>query len=192
MTKNRVWIALLLVAAGARGEELNFPQTEADFVRALPAPARAVTLPQGCPPAIPDCQVKSFGQEKGVADIVDDYPELPKAGILLQFDYNSAVIQPASHGVLHEFAHALRGGLQDAVILIAGHTDYIGSEAFNQTLSERRAAAVKTFLSAQARIDAGRLHTVGYGETHPLQGSRTYQSDGDRAQNRRVELIRTR
>lgn len=70
-------------------------------------------------------------------------------------------------------------------ILIEGHTDNVGSDAFNQGLSERRALAVKDALM-QAGVDGARIDTLGLGETQPVADNDT--SDG-RLKNRRVEIV---
>ena len=65
-----------------------------------------------------------------------------------------------------------------------GHTDDVGSDDYNDKLSDRRAAAVKQYLT-QAGIDAGRIKTKGFGKRKPLIKATT---DEARAQNRRVEM----
>ena len=67
---------------------------------------------------------------------------------------------------------------------VGGHTDSVGTDAYNQTLSERRAASVKDYLVGQG-VDGSRLSTAGYGESNPIASNDT--ADG-RALNRRVEL----
>jgi outer membrane protein OmpA-like peptidoglycan-associated protein len=104
-------------------------------------------------------------------------------GIL--FDFNSATLRPESKPVLDE----LRGLLNQEpawVLTIEGHTDAIGADAQNQTLSEKRAEAVKAYLVAGG-IDTGRLKSAGFGESKPVAGNAT---ELGRAQNRRVELTR--
>jgi outer membrane protein OmpA-like peptidoglycan-associated protein len=69
---------------------------------------------------------------------------------------------------------------------IEGHTDSIGTEAYNQGLSERRAAAVKNYLVKQGVPDGSRMTTVGYGESRPIADNKTPEG---RFQNRRVEIL---
>ncbi len=76
----------------------------------------------------------------------------------------------------------------DAKFLIAGHTDSQGSAAYNQKLSEKRAAAVVTYLESKG-IAAGRLSSVGFGEDQPIATNKTRAG---RAQNRRVEINLTK
>jgi outer membrane protein OmpA-like peptidoglycan-associated protein len=70
---------------------------------------------------------------------------------------------------------------------IAGHTDNIGDSAFNQGLSERRAAAVKDALVTEYKISPDRFSTSGYGASQPIETNATMEG---RARNRRVELQR--
>ena len=70
---------------------------------------------------------------------------------------------------------------------IAGHTDSVGTEAYNQVLSEKRARALKQFLINQYGIDGNRLETIGYGESRPVAPNDT---DTGRAMNRRVVFKR--
>ena len=72
----------------------------------------------------------------------------------------------------------------DVKVEIEGHTDNIGSDAYNQSLSERRARVVKAFL-ADHGVDAARMTPVGYGESQPIESNDTEEG---REANRRVEL----
>jgi outer membrane protein OmpA-like peptidoglycan-associated protein len=74
---------------------------------------------------------------------------------------------------------------EKVVVEVAGHTDSVGTEEYNQKLSERRAIAVKDYLESKG-ITATRLSAVGYGEAQPVASNDT---DAGRALNRRVELI---
>lgn len=73
---------------------------------------------------------------------------------------------------------------KQTIIVTAGHTDSQGSNSYNQSLSERRAASVAAYLISKQVADA-RIESVGFGEAHPIAGNDT---DAGRAQNRRVEL----
>lgn len=103
----------------------------------------------------------------------------------INFDFNSDVIQPASKPLLDQVVAMLKEKA-GWTLTIEGHTDGVGGQAFNQGLSERRAAAVKAYLVAGG-IDAGRLTTQGFGMDKPVAPNDT---QAGRAQNRRVELVR--
>jgi outer membrane protein OmpA-like peptidoglycan-associated protein len=73
-------------------------------------------------------------------------------------------------------------------IKIEGHTDAVGSEAYNQTLSEQRAASVKEYLVQQFHIDPTRLTVKGLGKSKPIT---TNDTEAGRSKNRRVEVVNT-
>ncbi len=103
-------------------------------------------------------------------------------GIL--FDVNSDRIKPESYGVLKEIAAVLKDN-PALKVKITGHTDSDGEAAYNLTLSKQRATAVKTALSSEFGIDAGRLETDGKGESAPVDKASTPAA---KANNRRVEF----
>jgi outer membrane protein OmpA-like peptidoglycan-associated protein len=105
-------------------------------------------------------------------------------GIL--FATGSDRIRPESTPTLKEIGTMLEEHT-DLRLSIEGHTDADGDDAFNQSLSERRAAAVKAYLVAQHAIDATRLDTAGFGESTPVSSNDTPEG---KQQNRRVELVR--
>jgi outer membrane protein OmpA-like peptidoglycan-associated protein len=104
----------------------------------------------------------------------------------IYFDFASAKLKPQSAPVLKEIADALTAN-PSWKLTIEGHTDSVGGAAYNLTLSQDRAAAVKTALVSRYRINAGRLNTVGFGFSRPVASNDTPQG---RALNRRVELVR--
>ena len=105
-------------------------------------------------------------------------------GIL--FDTNSDAIKAESAPALKEIGDMLRQH-SDLQIEIDGHTDNVGVAAANQTLSEKRAAAVKTYLVSNYQIDASRLSSKGFGASKPVASNATPEG---KAQNRRVELVK--
>lgn len=104
----------------------------------------------------------------------------------IYFDTNSDRIKPNSYGVLKDIASILteEAGLK---IKIVGHTDSDGDDKSNQTLSEKRAAAVKSVLQTEFGINAGRISTEGKGESQPADQNTTLEG---KANNRRVEFIK--
>ncbi len=102
----------------------------------------------------------------------------------VHFDFDKATLRPEAKKILDEAA-ALLNKQERVVVEVAGHTDSKGSEEYNQGLSERRAAAVKQYLTAQG-IKATRLTAMGYGESRPVASNDT---EAGRAENRRVELV---
>lgn len=107
----------------------------------------------------------------------------------IQFDTGTAAISPVSRRQLAEIGAALTSpALRGARIAINGYTDERGGEAYNQALSERRADAVRKYLTTVLQIPAERLEAHGYGESRPLPGV-AQDSEAGRAANRRVELV---
>ncbi len=124
--------------------------------------------------------------EGGARSLYDDLAadgELSTTAI--RFDSGSATIRPESGSYLAQVVEMMDGhpGLR---VEIQGHTDSDGSDASNQDLSERRAAAVRAYLVA-AGIDGGRLTTVGFGESRPAASNDTPEG---MAANRRVVFKR--
>jgi outer membrane protein OmpA-like peptidoglycan-associated protein len=105
-------------------------------------------------------------------------------GIL--FATGKADLQPESRPVLKEIAKTLKEH-GDLKILIEGHTDNVGASASNLTLSDARAAAVKTALVTDFGVDGSRITTKGFGDTKPSVPNATAAG---RAQNRRVEVVK--
>lgn len=103
------------------------------------------------------------------------------SGIL--FPFNSTEILPDGRTNLQQLANSLEK-YPNSDILIVGHTDSVGTDAYNQDLSQRRAAAASSYLQSLG-VPASRLHAVGKGETEPIQPNDT---EAGRAQNRRVEV----
>jgi len=100
------------------------------------------------------------------------------------FDFDRATLKPQSEPALREIATALRAA-PALRVTIEGHTDNIGDDRYNESLSARRAAAVKTALVSDFAIDAARLATAGHGSRRPVESNATLAG---RARNRRVEL----
>lgn len=103
------------------------------------------------------------------------------SGIL--FKTNSADLQPQAKANIEKLANILNK-YPDTIILIEGHTDSDGSDAYNQKLSERRAEAVTAY-TRSLDVAGSRMKTVGYGETQPVASNDT--AEGKQA-NRRVEI----
>ena len=102
------------------------------------------------------------------------------------FDVNSDVIKKESYAIVNQFGDAMakNPGLR---IKITGHTDSDGADAANLTLSQKRAAAVKKYITVNYGIDGGRIETDGRGESQPVAPNTT--ADG-KAKNRRVEFVK--
>ena len=102
---------------------------------------------------------------------------------MVNFGFDSSDLTSAAKANLDKLAQVLKNNM-DTNINIYGHTDSKGTDAYNLSLSERRAAAVKNYLVSQG-VSAGRMFTMGVGEKEPVASNDT---DSGRAENRRVEF----
>lgn len=99
------------------------------------------------------------------------------------FDFDKSVLKAEGKAKLDDLVSKM-GGINLEVIIAVGHTDSVGSDAYNQKLSVRRSEAVKAYL-VQKGIEKNRVYTEGKGEKQPVADNKT--SEG-RAKNRRVEI----
>jgi len=110
----------------------------------------------------------------------------PTVRLPIFFEFNSAMLRPDSRALLDKVGAALASNeLETFRFSVEGHTDSVGSESYNQSLSTQRAEAVKVYLIAQG-VPTERLDVVGRGESSPVADNET---DSGRRRNRRVELI---
>jgi OOP family OmpA-OmpF porin len=146
----------------AKEEEPPAPKPE-------PAPPPPAPAPEPAPPPAPDPCDQTI-RLRGV-----------------NFDFDESAIRPDAAVVLDEAAVLLADTLRECPsrsVVVEGHTDWTGPEAYNQGLSERRAASVKDYLVRKG-VPASELKTVGYGESRPIATNETREG---RAMNRRVDL----
>jgi len=142
------------------------------------------------------CELDSDGD--GVVDSQDKCPNTPantpvdNTGCELaaeyklehvNFEFDSAKLTASSSAMLDEGVKILKRH-SDMKVVIAGHTDSMGNDAYNQGLSERRAQAVADYLIAHG-ANAANISVKGYGESNPVADNST---EAGRAANRRVEL----
>ncbi len=99
------------------------------------------------------------------------------------FDFDKSVIKPEGKAKLDDLIGKVKG-INLEVVIAVGHTDSIGSDAYNQGLSMRRSEAVKAYLVSNG-IEKNRVYTEGKGEKQPVADNKTGEG---RAKNRRVEI----
>ena len=99
------------------------------------------------------------------------------------FDFDKAVLKPEGKAKLDDLVSKVKG-INLEVIIAVGHTDSIGTDAYNQKLSVRRAEAVKAYLVSKG-IEKNRVYTEGKGEKQPVADNKTKEG---KAKNRRVEI----
>jgi len=125
-----------------------------------------------CPDTPAGTAVNSIGCDENIAIVLD--------GVF--FEYKSFDLTADSQEILNQVASKLVAA--DAEVLVAGHTDSVGGNAYNVKLSDKRAASVKDYLVSQG-VPADKISSQGFGEDNPIASNET---DTGRAQNRRVEM----
>lgn len=189
-------------------EEVMFRFGIVTFIgdRATPAPVRAAAVAE---PAKVAYQAPVLDMDAdGVRDAEDLCPETPKgvktdgkgcpASVAvggdenvikrygpIYFAYNKADFSAAERAKLDAAAREVNGLKQKIVVRLQGHTDDVGTPEFNQSLAERRANTVKTYLRSKG-VPAEKMEVLAYGESKPAADN---ASDAGRAQNRRVEVL---
>jgi len=124
----------------------------------------------------------SLGEREQIAEIASTKP---KIDLDIQFDLNSANITATSMPSVQALGKALTDvNLKGSTFVVAGHTDAIGGEAYNQDLSERRADTIKRYLIDKFGIAGTDLVAVGYGKTKPKDPSAPMDP-----LNRRVQVV---
>lgn len=154
--------------------------------------AKSASKPAPKPAPLPAAPMDSDGD--GVTDDKDQCPDTPKgatvdergcwtyAAVVL-FDFDSAKVKPEAYPILEEAVLILKKN-PDLVVEIDGHTDSTGPAAYNMTLSDKRAKAIKDHFVYRG-VDPKQLPTKGFGFTKPAVSNDTKEG---RAKNRRVEL----
>ena len=99
------------------------------------------------------------------------------------FDFDKATLKPEAKAKLDDLVSKTKG-INLEVIIAVGHTDSVGTDAYNQKLSVRRAEAVKAYIVSKG-VEANRVYTEGKGEKQPVADNKTAEG---RAKNRRVEI----
>ena len=150
--------------------------------------------------AEPAPEVCTDSDNDGVCDNVDKCPDTPanttvdadgcpavaevvRVELDVKFDFDKAQVKEESYGDIKNLADFM-GQYPQTTTTVEGHTDSVGTDAYNQKLSERRAGAVRDVLVNQYGVGAERVNSVGYGESQPVADNAT---EAGRAVNRRVE-----
>jgi len=147
------------------------PRVEAPPPPPKPAPPPRVEAPPPPPPPAPPPRFEPPPKSRTI--VLDD----------VLFDFDKIDIKPNGRRILDRLVKFLNEN-RDKRIDLEGHTDWIGTEKYNQGLSERRAASVRNYLIKMG-VSSSRITTRGFGEARHIANNQT--SEG-RAKNRRVEV----
>jgi OOP family OmpA-OmpF porin len=156
-------------------------------VAPTPAPAPAVVDSDGdgvpdSRDACPDTPRTYAVDDRGCPIMIE---EVARIELDVEFAFDSSVVPAAYFDEIRRVADFMDAN-EDTIAALGGHTDNIGAEAYNQDLSERRAAAVREILIDRFDISAARITSTGYGESQPVANNGT---PAGREQNRRVESV---
>jgi outer membrane protein OmpA-like peptidoglycan-associated protein len=194
--------ASALIATALLAASLSFapvlaqqPQDAGDIAKALAPKTKVQTRGLTVDPkAAQERQFLNGLRTRGVArsitveeraKVYEIAQEKPAVDLEVTFEYNSAIVGAKAKEELTKLGVALRDPrLKDQVVLIAGHTDAKGADAYNQDLSEKRADAVKQFLVSTFSVPVENLVAVGYGKERPKNASSPYAPE-----NRRVQVV---
>ncbi len=152
-------------AKGCDGALVPPPPPAPAPVAVAPAPPPAAAAPRPAPAPQPPAATK-------VTYAADAF-----------FDFDKSVLKPEGRAKLDDLVGKVKG-INLEVIIAVGHTDSVGTDAYNQKLSVRRAEAVKAYLVSKG-IEKNRVYTEGKGEKQPVADNKTAEG---RAKNRRVEI----
>jgi len=139
---------------------------------AAPMAPKAAPAPAAAPARAPVVAPKPVATTEKVTFAADAF-----------FDFDKSVLKPEGKAKLDDLVSKM-GGINLEVIIAVGHTDAVGSDAYNQKLSVKRSEAVKAYLVGKG-VEKNRVYTEGKGKKQPVADNKT--SEG-RAKNRRVEI----
>ncbi|MDH4322400.1 MAG: OmpA family protein [Desulfobulbaceae bacterium] len=168
-----------MLAGGLIGGFLGAMRAPEEKPAAAPAPAPAAKVYEAPAPTPAPARVEAEPAAPSVAVVKE---RVVLRGI--NFDFDKSDIKPEFTPVLDEAARILKDRTDVREIVLEGHTCWVGTEKYNQGLSERRAKSVRDYLVGQG-VSAERLTTIGYGETKPMADNKTLKG---RQMNRRVEF----
>jgi OmpA-OmpF porin, OOP family len=150
------------------------PATAAPGCDGAIAPAMAPAAPAAAAPAAP---------RPGPAPVAPPAATKVTYAADAFFDFDKSVLKPEGKAKLDDLVGKIKD-INLEVIIAVGHTDSVGSDAYNQKLSVRRSEAVKAYLVSKG-IEKNRVYTEGKGEKQPVADNKTAEG---RAKNRRVEI----
>ena len=193
MNKFIILFFSLFILHPAHAEDFKFETTSEGITKALikqKAERKIKTRGIKGTNAVKTRSIRVVGKEQGkLVEKTMTVPEnqpIPGVYLKIEFDYDSYGIRPESFQLLNELGKALTSEqLKGHPIIIKGHTDSDGEDAYNLKLSLNRAFAVKSYLTSNFSISSSLLKVVGYGEGLPLLPN---DSQENKQINRRVEI----
>lgn len=149
---------------------------------AAPAPEPEPEMPAVvAPPPAPEPEPVPMGPEKPA------FERFTFAAETL-FAFDKADIRPEAAGILDDVVDKMQRFPEVELIVVTGHTDRIGSDAYNQKLSDRRAASVRNYL-VDKDVDAGRVQSAGRGEAEPVVACGNVKGKENRSNKALVQCL---
>jgi len=188
-----VLLLAVLISDQVYAGDYGFETTSEGIVDALtrPAPEQPVqtrSLTRSFTHGTRAIKVVRKDQEKTVeeTEMVSEMPAPQSVNLKIEFDSNSYAIRPGSFRLLNELGKALISDrIKGKRLILKGHTDSDGEDAYNLTLSLNRALSVQNFLVGNFKIEPDRIRVAGYGEALALVPN---TSAANKQLNRRVEV----
>ena len=144
---------------------------------------RCPDTPPNTPVRHNGCPLPDYPETAAPMEPVAEVTDVVRVELDVKFDFDKSVVKEDSMADIQSLADFMKQYPQTSTV-VEGHTDSVGSDAYNQGLSERRANAVRDVLVNQYGVEGDRVSSVGYGESRPVADNET---DEGRAVNRRVE-----
>jgi len=178
------------VATDSQGVPVRDAQGQCVLSSGIPhpdcQPKKEAPAPQPSAPATPSAPAAPSAPTAPAA-AAKPAPASVRQAIVIQadalFDFDKSVVRPDGKKNIDD-AMAKLAGVDVEMVIATGHTDSVGTDAYNQKLSERRAAAVKEYLVSKG-IPASKITTLGKGESQPVATNKTKEG---RQKNRRVDI----
>lgn len=158
-----------------KGDDLANDSAMSDFVERIFLAQKPAEMPLPPPPPVME--------EKKAPEVEQKILEKGRATLDVEFDFDKAVVKPKYHKDIQSVAEVMKK-YPDLKIVIEGHTDNVGGEKYNLSLSQKRAEAIKNIMVTKFNIEPSRLTAKGFGESKPIASNSTKEG---RQKNRRVE-----
>ena len=150
------------------------------IAEAAPEPAPIAAAPMVEPEPMPEPEPVAAAPEPAKCEPT---METITVGAEKLFGFDKAVLKDEGKAALNEAAEKVKANPEIKAVIVTGHTDRLGSDAYNQKLSERRANQVKNYLASQG-VDAAMIDAVGKGEAEPV-----VQCTGNKANKKLIECL---
>ncbi len=188
----KVTLTTLLALIIALGCSPAFAQEPTNFMGKVPSPEElvdALSLPAESKVRTRGIRLNLSQKEQVKKTVAEAKPvkkkQAPRVALDIKFEYDSDQLTARAKQTLQSLGKALNSDkLKGSTFILEGHTDAVGTEAYNLDLSERRAKAAGKYLQTACNVTNAKLIVKSYGESRPL-----VKGDPEASDNRRVEVV---